>query len=110
ESAEPLYFFVLTAFPDAKPFHTFAGNALDVLPRDEGRAFKPFAGRDDAAIAICTGCQDRPGAVLRDKDLDDGITIDLADCHRRFAELLGEFGHDRPALAAHRHLKHVGFK
>jgi hypothetical protein len=28
ESVEPLYLFVLAAFPDAKPFHTFAGNAL----------------------------------------------------------------------------------
>jgi hypothetical protein len=28
ESAEPLYLFVFAAFPDAKPLHAFAGNAL----------------------------------------------------------------------------------
>jgi hypothetical protein len=28
-SLEPLYLFVSAAFPDAKPLHTFAGNALD---------------------------------------------------------------------------------
>jgi hypothetical protein len=29
ESVKPLYLFVLGAFPDAKPFHTFAGDALN---------------------------------------------------------------------------------
>jgi hypothetical protein len=29
ESAEPLYLFVLAVFPDAKPLHTFAGDALE---------------------------------------------------------------------------------
>jgi hypothetical protein len=38
ESVEPLYLFVLAAFRDAKPFHTFAGNALEQGKMPGGQA------------------------------------------------------------------------